>query len=281
MKKIMKSALISVLIVVVAVGVWLIGYNTQKSQDNLPSLESITKMDEADVSELLVGYRNYQLDDVWGKPAIETENTWIWKIDKYTQLQVNFKNKNKIVACRVGSVLQAKILEIVDKTYLVEPVEGSPELNSADKITVPITHLDSSLEPEVGDLIEIYYSGEMLETYPAKLQEVSAIRIVAEMREGQWDLPLMLTINGENYIAEGMPISELPDDFEFMGEITAEEANYSGLDGCNYYANKYISSFDEFYVYQECGTPIDENTIDSTQRQWAYVKWVREGFERD
>lgn len=42
---------------------------------------------------------------------------------------------------------------------------------------------------------------------------------------------------------------------------------------------QYISSFDEFYLYQECGTPIDENTVDPSQRQWAYVKWVREGFD--
>lgn len=94
-------------------------------------------------------------------------------------------------------------------------------------------------------------------------------------------LPPVLTMNGENYLARTMPIAELSDDFECMGEITADEANDTGLEGCKYYANKYISSFDEFYVYQECGTPIDENTVDSTQRQWAYVKWVREGFERD
>lgn len=95
------------------------------------------------------------------------------------------------------------------------------------------------------------------------------------------DLPPMLNMGGEHYLAKAMPISELPDDFEYMGEITADEANDTGLQGCKYYANKHISSFDEFYVYQECGTPIDESTIDSTQRQWAYVKWVREGFERD
>lgn len=93
-------------------------------------------------------------------------------------------------------------------------------------------------------------------------------------------LPPMITINGVNFFANTMPIAELPDDFEYMGEITAEETNDTGLQGCKYYTNKYINSFDEFYVYQECGTPIGENQVDNTQRQWAYVKWVREGFER-
>lgn len=244
MKKIMKSVLISALIVAVAAGAWLIGYHTQKNQDNLPSLESIAKMDEADVSELLVGYRNYQLDDVWGEPAIETENTWIWKIDKYTQLQVSFNNKNKIVACSVGSVLQAKILEIVDKTYLVEPAEGSPELNSADQITVPITHLDSPVEPEVGDLIEIYYSGEMLETYPAKLQEVSAIRIVSEMKEGQWDLIPMVMVDGKLYLDTGKESSVEGRCGVIDGEIT------STVDGTQKPTKNGESNFGTGYEYQ-------------------------------
>lgn len=95
------------------------------------------------------------------------------------------------------------------------------------------------------------------------------------------DLAPMLTINGVNYRENSMPVAELSEEFVCMGEITTEEANDTGLQGCKYYANKYISSFDEFYVYQECGIPIDENTIDTTQLQWAYVKWVRDGFKRD
>ncbi|MCX4354564.1 MAG: hypothetical protein OSJ60_23580 [Lachnospiraceae bacterium] len=95
------------------------------------------------------------------------------------------------------------------------------------------------------------------------------------------DLPPILIMREQYFIAYDMPISELPDDFECMGEITEEEANGTGLQGCKYYANKYLSSFVEFYVYQECGTPVDENAVDSTKRQWAYVKWVREGFERE
>lgn len=91
-------------------------------------------------------------------------------------------------------------------------------------------------------------------------------------------IPPMLVMNNEYYVIRGIPITKLPENYECMGEITEKEANDTGLQGCKYYANKFISSFDEFYVYQECGTPIDENTVDPMQRQWAYVKWVREGF---
>ena len=39
------------------------------------------------------------------------------------------------------ATFQATILEIHDGYYLVEPVAGSTELNSADQITVPMTKL--------------------------------------------------------------------------------------------------------------------------------------------
>lgn len=94
-------------------------------------------------------------------------------------------------------------------------------------------------------------------------------------------LPPTLIMNGENYYTNTIPVNELPDQFEYMGELTDQEANGTELQGCKYYANRYMNSFDEFYVYQECGTPVDEYQVDSTQRQWAYVKWVRVGFERD
>lgn len=128
MKKTIKIVVITILIITVAVSAWFIGYHTRKSQDNLPSLETIAKMDEAEMNELLVGYRNYQLEDVWGEPDVESENTWIWKIDEYTQLQVSCNNKDKVVVCSIDAVFQAKILEIFDGSYLVEPLEGSPSL---------------------------------------------------------------------------------------------------------------------------------------------------------
>ena len=55
------------------------------------------------------------------------------------------------------ATFQATILEIHDGYYLVEPVAGSTELNSADQITVPMTNMNPSPEPEVGDVLEIEY----------------------------------------------------------------------------------------------------------------------------
>lgn len=100
-----------------------------------------------------------------------------------------------------ASIFQAEILEIHDGYYLVEPVEGSWELSSADKIEVPIKMLDPSLEPEVGDVIEIEYSGEILETYPARIADVYSIRVVEESE--QWDLIPMVMVDGTLYLDTG------------------------------------------------------------------------------
>ena len=98
-------------------------------------------------------------------------------------------------------VFQAEILEIHGSHYLVKPVEGSWELNSADRIEVPIRNAHPSPEPEIGDVIEIEYSGEILETYPAQIADVYGIKIIKEAET--WDLIPMVMVNGTLYLDTG------------------------------------------------------------------------------
>ena len=244
MKKKVKIVIIILLIVVLAACAWFIGYHTRKSQDNLPSLESIAEMDEADINDLLIGYRNYQLDDVWEGPDVKSENTWIWKIDEHTQLQVSCNNKDKVVVCSLDSVFQAEILGIFDSYYLVEPVEGSPELRSSDRIEVKMEHLDPSLEPEVGDIIEIIHSGEIMESDPARLQDVYSIRVVKEEAQEQWDLIPMVMVDGKLYLDIGMESSVEARCGVMDGEIT------SSVDGTKKPTQDGESNFGTGYGYQ-------------------------------
>ena len=244
MQKKVKIVIIILLIVVLAVCAWFIGYHTRKSQDNLPSLESIAEMDEADINDLLVGYRNYQLDDVWEGPDVKSENTWIWKTDEHTQLQVSCNNKDKVVVCSLDSVFQAKILEIFDSYYLVEPVEGSPELRSSDRIEVKMEHLDPSLEPEVGDIIEIIHSGEIMESNSARLQDVYSIRVAVEEEQEQWAMIPMVMIDGKLYLDTGMESSVEARCGVMDGEIT------SSVDGTKKPAKDGESNFGTGYGYQ-------------------------------
>lgn len=88
------------------------------------------------------------------------------------------------------------------------------------------------------------------------------------------DLPPMINMYGRNYVAPYMPVNELPDGYSYLGELTEEQANDTGLAGCKMYAKTELDSVPDFYVFQQCGTPIDENTVDSENIQWAYVQWV-------
>jgi len=98
MKKNLITALIIIAAIAAAIFVWRIGYSTRKSNDNLPSLTAITEMSEAEINNLLPGYKIIQLREVWGDPDISEDNTDIWKIDNIT-LVVNYKNNGKVAIC--------------------------------------------------------------------------------------------------------------------------------------------------------------------------------------
>ena len=53
-----------ILVIVLGISAWFYGYYNRKSNDNLPSLSLIAEMEEADVNELLCGYRRTQLRTV-------------------------------------------------------------------------------------------------------------------------------------------------------------------------------------------------------------------------
>lgn len=81
----------------------------------------------------------------------------------------------------------ATVLENDQSSLLVQPEEGSSELRSADKITVYIkgvTLLDSeggetTIDDIVkGDKVQIFYNGQIAESYPAQIHKCSKIKIL-------------------------------------------------------------------------------------------------------
>lgn len=84
----------------------------------------------------------------------------------------------------------------------------------------------------------------------------------------------MITIMGNHYTAPNMPVEELPEEYHYLRDLTKTEANHTGLEGCAIYIDPQDEDMSEIYLYQECGTPIDEHTVDPTQRQWAYLQWI-------
>lgn len=96
----------------------------------------------------------------------------------------------------------------------------------------------------------------------------------SEDNNNQWDMRPTIIMNQVRYIDSDMPMSKLPYGYVYAGTLDSEQANDTGLEGCEYYISSYNK--DSIYVYQECGTPIDTNTLDTTKRQLAYQQWVKE-----
>jgi len=85
-----------------------------------------------------------------------------------------------------------------------------------------------------------------------------------------------IMLNGDNYFASELHfLEELPEGFKYAGKLTEEEKQYAGIIGDEYYISKDSDTIEYIYVYQECGTRISESEVDSTKRQWAYVKWSK------
>ena len=148
-------------------------------------------------------------------------------------------------------VFQAEILEIHDGNYLVKPVEGSWELNSADRIVVPISNAHPSPEPEIGNVIEIEYSGEILESYPAQIADVYGIKLIREAET--WDLIPMVMVNGTLYLDTGHESTIEARCGVMDGEITSQ------VDGSKQPTVDDQSNFGTGYGYQYGAT---EGTIE-------------------
>lgn len=151
----------------------------------------------------------------------------------------------------VHQVFRAEILEIHDGHYLVKPVEGSWELNSADRIVVPISNAHPSPEPEIGNVIEIEYSGEILESYPAQIADVYGIKLIREAET--WDLIPMVMVNGTLYLDTGHESTIEARCGVMDGEITSQ------VDGSKQPTVDDQSNFGTGYGYQYGAT---EGTIE-------------------
>ena len=86
----------------------------------------------------------------------------------------NFKSIDDLWANEEQEVVHkfiATILELDSSSALVQPVEGEDELSSADKIHLGIANL-GDIGAQVGSEVEIYYTGGIMESYPAQINAV-------------------------------------------------------------------------------------------------------------
>ncbi|MCM1087184.1 MAG: DUF5301 domain-containing protein [Muribaculaceae bacterium] len=102
---------------------------------------------------------------------------------------------------QVSVTFQATVIERNNDTILVKPVDGSLELNSADKFSISN---EEELELQVGDLVEIAYNGGIMESYPAQLGKVYTITVIEQAENNtMWDRIPMVRVNGKLYYDTG------------------------------------------------------------------------------
>lgn len=165
------------------------------------------------------------------------------------------------------STFKAAVLEINENSILVEPLEGEDALKSADRISVSTTEIDISDSLSEGDIVEIIYSGGIMESYPAQIGSVISINIVTESIEGEKnpDKKPMVMINGELYYDTGKESDLGPRCGTMDGEINSTVGSEEVP------TNDNQSNFGEGYGYQHVG----EYSIDIFMND----KWIR--FEKE
>ena len=86
----------------------------------------------------------------------------------------NFKTIDDLWAYEEQEVVHkfvATVLELDSNSALVQPVEGEEELHSADRIHLGVAEL-GDIGAQVGSDVEIYYTGGIMESYPAQIHAV-------------------------------------------------------------------------------------------------------------
>lgn len=93
----------------------------------------------------------------------------------------------------------AKVLEVNDNYLLVEPLADSNERKSADKIEISLADKTSWPIPAIGDTVNVFYSGGLQETYPARITKVCRVEIetIASNIEPDSEIP-----GGTTFVAD-------------------------------------------------------------------------------
>lgn len=72
----------------------------------------------------------------------------------------------------VEKSFSAEIIELNDNSVLVEPLEGEEERLSSDRITFGTSELES-IRAYIGGKVRVYYTGQIMESYPAQIHAKS------------------------------------------------------------------------------------------------------------
>ena len=103
-----KKQIIALLVMIVTLLLCCTGCSLRKSTAQLPALEELSEMSEADVNSLLPGYRIDQLIEVWGEPDVDEPNEARWRIGDVT-LTVSYRPDDVVAVCGLKTKAGASV----------------------------------------------------------------------------------------------------------------------------------------------------------------------------
>ena len=71
----------------------------------------------------------------------------------------------------IESIVRATVIEINGSSVLIEPLEGEWERMSGDRIHINVSEFED-IGAEVGSVVEVTYKGNIMESYPAKINAI-------------------------------------------------------------------------------------------------------------
>lgn len=151
----------------------------------------------------------------------------------------NFRDIDDLWAEEEPNVIHqftATVLEIYDGSVLVEPVEGEPERYSSDQFTIGLAELEE-IGAEVGSVVDVYYTGGVMESYPAQVHAVKW-NISGNLRHQVYGEPWLDRENAQPYGGDGVThvvitaiyadcffardVVPMPYEFKFNGQLPEE-----------------------------------------------------------
>lgn len=82
------------------------------------------------------------------------------------------KSKVSEASLADATTLRATVLEIYTSSVLVSPLAEEDEIKICDKITFGTASLEN-IEVKVGDVVDVRYTGDIMESYPAQIRAIS------------------------------------------------------------------------------------------------------------
>ena len=99
---------------------------------------------------------------------------------------------------------EARIVEVYEKSIVVEPIDDSNASKSSDKIDVTIDGISVDFDLVVGDIVGITYAGGIAESYPAQINDtISMVFISAAENNEKVALIPMVMVNDLMYYDTG------------------------------------------------------------------------------